>query len=190
MKKNFLLTLITACMPGFGQMYYGYMRRGFSLALYFWVGMGVSVLLESPLFMFLLIALWGYAFFDTFRLRNWQETLPMPKDDYVPPFAFWKTGLGGFPKTNGAFISKAIGWGLVVVGSLLLVRSIFADYWYEFVYFSAFGSIVRYLPLIALCIGMIVLGVRILRGNREDKSMPVAPSQENNDPGAPPLAGG
>ena len=35
MKKNALLTFIFACIPGAGQMYYGYMKRGTSLLVYF-----------------------------------------------------------------------------------------------------------------------------------------------------------
>ena len=31
MKKNALLTFIFACVPGAGQMYYGYMQRGLAL---------------------------------------------------------------------------------------------------------------------------------------------------------------
>ena len=33
MKKNGLLTFIFACIPGAGQMYYGYMQRGLSIAM-------------------------------------------------------------------------------------------------------------------------------------------------------------
>ena len=31
MKKNGFLTFIFACIPGAGQMYYGYMQRGLSI---------------------------------------------------------------------------------------------------------------------------------------------------------------
>ena len=31
MKKNGILTLLFACIPGAGQMYQGYMKRGLSL---------------------------------------------------------------------------------------------------------------------------------------------------------------
>ena len=33
MKKNGFLTFIFACIPGAGQMYYGYMQRGLSIAI-------------------------------------------------------------------------------------------------------------------------------------------------------------
>ena len=39
MKKNALLTFIFACVPGAGQMYYGYMQRGLSLIALFCGGL-------------------------------------------------------------------------------------------------------------------------------------------------------
>ena len=33
MKKNGILTLLFACIPGAGQMYQGYMKRGLSLCI-------------------------------------------------------------------------------------------------------------------------------------------------------------
>ena len=35
MKKNGILTLLVACIPGAGQMYQGYMKRGLSLITMF-----------------------------------------------------------------------------------------------------------------------------------------------------------
>ena len=35
MKKNGILTLLFACIPGAGQMYQGYMKRGLSLITMF-----------------------------------------------------------------------------------------------------------------------------------------------------------
>ena len=35
MKKNAILTFLCACVPGAGQMYYGYMQRGLSLITMF-----------------------------------------------------------------------------------------------------------------------------------------------------------
>ena len=43
MKKNSILTFLFACIPGAGQMYYGYMRRGLSVAIVFWLGCVVGI---------------------------------------------------------------------------------------------------------------------------------------------------
>ena len=64
MKKNALLTFIFACIPGAGQMYYGYMRRGLSLVTLFCVASGIGVIIPPILLATPII--WMYAFFDTF----------------------------------------------------------------------------------------------------------------------------
>ena len=42
MKKNGFLTFCFACIPGAGQMYYGYMKRGLSLITLFCIGVGLG----------------------------------------------------------------------------------------------------------------------------------------------------
>ena len=46
MKKNNFLTFLFACIPGAGQMYYGYMRRGLSMILIFCLTCMVATLLR------------------------------------------------------------------------------------------------------------------------------------------------
>ena len=63
MKKNAFLTFIFACIPGAGQMYYGYMRRGLSLITLFCVASAIGALIPPVLLAVPII--WMYAFFDT-----------------------------------------------------------------------------------------------------------------------------
>ena len=67
MLKNGFLTFCCAFIPGAGQMYQGYMKRGLSLILTAClIGMVSSLL--NPV-MLLLVVVWMYSFFDTFNLR-------------------------------------------------------------------------------------------------------------------------
>ena len=69
MKKNGILTLLFACIPGAGQMYQGYMKRGLSLITMFCLfiilgsttGLDALVVGGSVVYM--------YSFFDTLNLR-------------------------------------------------------------------------------------------------------------------------
>ena len=45
MKKNGILTLLFACIPGAGQMYQGYMKRGLSLITMFCLFIILGILL-------------------------------------------------------------------------------------------------------------------------------------------------
>lgn len=68
-RKHGLLLFLCACIPGCGQMYQGYMKRGTSL-----LGLGCLVIALTSILSLgelalLLPLLWLYAFFDTYNLR-------------------------------------------------------------------------------------------------------------------------
>ena len=63
MKKNAFLTFLFACIPGAGQMYYGYMRRGLSLIVMCCVAAGVGSIL--PPIMLAVPVIWMYALIPT-----------------------------------------------------------------------------------------------------------------------------
>ena len=67
MKKNGILTLLFAFIPGAGQMYQGYMKRGLSLVLMA-AAIGMAAMLIPPI-AFALLVVFMYSFFDTFNLR-------------------------------------------------------------------------------------------------------------------------
>lgn len=64
MKKNGFLTFIFACIPGAGQMYYGYMQRGLSIAMMLILCVMAATVINPLLFLCLVI--WMYSFFDTY----------------------------------------------------------------------------------------------------------------------------
>ena len=81
MLKNGFLTFCCAFIPGAGQMYQGYMKRGLSLILMACcIGMVSSLL--NPV-MLLLVVVWMYSFFDTFNLRAQIIADTAPEDDRV-----------------------------------------------------------------------------------------------------------
>ena len=84
MLKNGFLTFCCAFIPGAGQMYQGYMKRGLSLILTAClIGMVGSLL--NPVLL-LLVVLWMYSFFDTFNLRAQIIADTAPEDDYLVHF--------------------------------------------------------------------------------------------------------
>ena len=68
MLKNGFLTFCCAFIPGAGQMYQGYMKRGLSLITMFCVAFGAGTLL-GVLYVAMPIV-WMYSFFDTFNLLS------------------------------------------------------------------------------------------------------------------------
>ena len=105
MKKNALLTFIFACIPGAGQMYYGYMQRGLSLITLFCACFILGAL-ASPLAVTCFIV-WMYSFFDTYDLIR-HLAAGDPKADGLMLLGDWSDLKRLIPKHN-----RLLGWGLV-----------------------------------------------------------------------------
>ena len=68
-RKSGFLTFCFACLPGAGEMYLGYMKRGLSVMIAFWGLIFVASLLNMGILGILAPIIWAYSFFDTFNLR-------------------------------------------------------------------------------------------------------------------------
>lgn len=164
MKKNGFLTFIAAIIPGCGQMYYGYMRRGVSLALWFWGILLVTVFTGLIPLAILLPIVWAYAFFDTFNIRalTYEQRLAFP-DGFIPSdVRMYQSKVGGFPLKNTGRIA---GWVLIVIGILILYNLLISRFsWSIYEFSPALGQILDSLPAIAVGVIVIIVGIRVLRG--------------------------
>lgn len=64
-KRNGFLTFCFACLPGAGQMFIGFMKRGISLMTIFFGIIALAGLLRMDLLLFAVPVVWFYSFFDT-----------------------------------------------------------------------------------------------------------------------------
>lgn len=180
MKKSQLLTVIFACIPGAGQMYYGYMQRGLSLICIFcfflMAGFEISGVLVLPA-----AIVWMYSFFDTYDLIRYAAA-GQPKEDkllFVGDMDDFKKGI--FP--NG----KIFGWLLIGLGILgvyqVLVNSwlggLLSELYYDSTAVRILRRVLRDIPTLAVAcllifVGMWLLGFRpAKRGSRQDASQDV-----------------
>lgn len=178
MKKNALLTVIFACIPGAGQMYYGYMRRGLSLVTLFCVASGIGVIIPPILLATPII--WMYAFFDTYDLIRYLVSGNPKPDDFI-----WgdRIDLGRF-KTFTPRGNRIIGWVLVACGVWVLFDSwvapilhdVFITLGIEYLYYNLVGQ----LPTIIVAGLLIYFGIRLLGrsgGNNSANTMPPYPGE-------------
>lgn len=178
MKKNALLTFIFACIPGAGQMYYGYMRRGLSLVTLFCVASGIGVIIPPILLATPII--WMYAFFDTYDLIRYLVSGSPKPDDFI-----WgdRIDLGRF-KTFTPRGNRIIGWVLVACGVWVLFDSwvapilhdVFITLGIEYLYYNLVGQ----LPTIIVAGLLIYFGIRLLGrsgGNNSANTMPPYPGE-------------
>ena len=158
MKKNGLLTFIFACIPGAGQMYYGYMQRGLSIAMILILCVMAATVVEPLLFLCLVI--WMYSFFDTYDLIR-HLAAGEPKDDDLLLPANWDNIRAILPQHN-----KLLGWGLIAFGVWALYDILIAD-WMTTVLEHFFGygyayDIIHGIPNILVGILLVVAGIKLL----------------------------
>lgn len=166
MLKNGLLTLLFAFIPGAGQMYQGYMKRGLSLML-MCCAICVLAVLFSPIAFFLLLV-FMYSFFDTLNLRAQIALGNAPADDYLVHLDPKDKRLARLLLDS----HKLVGWLLIAFGALIayqnLIMNIFGDLVYRWGHsspvFRALYLVMASLPDVVVCVVLIVCGVWLVKG--------------------------
>ena len=113
MKKNGILTLLFACIPGAGQMYQGYMKRGLSLITMFCLCIIVGSATGLDALVVGCIVVYMYSFFDTLNLRAQLAAEKAPEDDYLVHFDWHDARMTQFMGES----HKLVGWGLIALGA-------------------------------------------------------------------------
>lgn len=182
MLKNGLLTLLFAFIPGAGQMYQGYMKRGLSLMLMCCV-VCVLAMLFSPIAFFLLLV-FMYSFFDTLNLRAQIALGNAPADDYLVHLDPKDKRLARLLLDS----HKLVGWLLIAFGALIayqnLIMNILGDLVYRWGHsspvFRALYLVMDSLPDVVVCVVLIVCGVWLVKGPHPAKK-PDAPKDVPED---------
>ena len=171
MKKNGILTFLFAFVPGAGQMYQGYMKRGLSLITLFFLCIMAGMLLE-PLALTALIV-WMYSFFDTFNLRAQFIAGTAPTDDYLVHINWKDKRMLDFMMDS----HKLVGWALIALGAMVayqnIIMRVLGDVMWRWgqnsPFFRAVYLMLEQLPQIVVCVALIICGVWLVRGPKGKK---------------------
>ena len=171
MLKNGLLTLLFAFIPGAGQMYQGYMKRGLSLMLMCCV-IGVLAMLFAPIALFLMLV-FMYSFFDTLNLRAQIALGNAPADDYLVHLDPKDKRLARLLLDS----HKLVGWGLIALGAIVFYNNIIMRVLGDVMWrwgqdnpvFRAIYLMLDALPQIVVCVALIVCGMWLVRGPKNKK---------------------
>ena len=166
MQKNGILTFLFAFIPGAGQMYQGYMKRGLSLILICCAICMVAALISPAAFF--LIVVWMYSFFDTFNLRAQIATGTAPTDDYLVHFDPKDKRLVQMMLDS----HKLVGWTLIAFGVLVAYENILMNALNDLMwrwgknnpFFRAFYLVMDQLPQVVVCVALIVCGIWLVKG--------------------------
>ena len=173
MKKNGFLTFIFACIPGAGQMYYGYMQRGLSLITMFIACFIVGAII-NPL-VALAIIVWMYSFFDTYDLVR-HLAAGDPKEDGL-------LLVGNFDDVKKLIPqhTKLVGWGLIGFGVWALYDLLIGNWVYKILTnvlgYGHAWDIINGIP------NLVVGGLLVFAGF---KLLNMHPAKKNSDDELPP----
>ena len=173
MKKNGILTLLFACIPGAGQMYQGYMKRGLSLITMFCLFIIVGSATGLDALVVGCIVVYMYSFFDTFNLRAQFIAGTAPADDYLVHFNTKDARLTLFFRDS----HKLVGWALIALGAMVayqnIIMRVLGDVMWRWgqnsPFFRAVYLMLDELPEVVVCVALIVCGVWLVRGPKGKK---------------------
>ena len=167
-RKHGLLLFLTSCIPGCGEMYQGYMKRGMSILTIFCGIFALAVLLEIGALAVLMLPVWLFSFFDSYNLRAQTEADATPADAYL----FCLSDMDS-RRMNDLLRKRhsLVGWGLVLLGVYVLFETvagrlvnIICEYLGEW---WLYEIVMRDLPRLAVTVGIIALGVWFIRGPKK-----------------------
>lgn len=162
MKKNGFFTFCFSFIPGAGQMYQGYMKRGVSIMVIFAIFVALLAIVSTPIFMIPLPIIFAYSFFDTYNIRNRIGTPSETADEYIwNNFKSEKLGIDF--KSNKK--NKVIGIVMLLVGIYILLNNILVDVSYRLNIdwlVDLIRFIIRYAPPMAIALFSIWYGVRLI----------------------------
>ena len=197
MKKNGILTLLFACIPGAGQMYQGYMKRGLSLITMFCLFIIVGSATGLDALVVGCIVVYMYSFFDTFNLRAQIIAENAPADDYLVHINWKDKRMQDFMMDS----HKLLGWGLIALGAMVayqnIIMRVLGDVMWRWgqnnPFFRAVYLMLEQLPQIVTCVALIVCGLWLVRGpkGKKNRKKPEPPQDEDfteytaADPAAP-----
>ncbi|MBO5477918.1 MAG: hypothetical protein J6A15_09235 [Clostridia bacterium] len=162
MKKNLFFTLCFSFVPGAGQMYQGYMKRGISILILFAAFCAIFATVAMPIFAIPLPVLYIYSFFDTFNIRNTIDKENKQEDKYL-----WDTS--DLEELKNSFnvpsAKKLIGILLIFVGIYMILCNILPQILYDLDlnevarYLRDLGS---YITPITIALLSIVFGLKLI----------------------------
>lgn len=162
MKKNLFFTFCFSFIPGAGQMYQTYMKRGLSFMILFGISIALMAIIGSPIFAIPIPIILAYSFFDTYNIRQ-KLTDGIKEDDC---FLFKGNEIEKIlGKVDNYKKNSFVGWILIIVGVYLLLNSVLMPILYRFELYFIYETlrlIMNYVPSIVIAAISISVGVKFI----------------------------
>ena len=163
-RKNAFLTFLTSLIPGVGQMYQGYMKRGLSMSIVLCISIAICTLFGTPILALPILVIIAYSFFDTYNIYNRKEDY-LKEDEYL-----WNLeNKNNILKFDLSKRHRIIGFILVFIGMYIIFTTLFRSLsnMFELDWLNTFVYLVeRYLPMIVISAISISFGIKLLSKNK------------------------
>lgn len=168
MKRKFFVFCFSF-IPGAGQMYQGYMKRGLSFMLLFG-GTCVLSAVTVEEFLFLLPVIWAYSFFDAFNIARMTPLEKEQKPDCL------LINIEYFAKDDfNALYAKRHRWlgiGAIVFGMLMLYNNFIAPILWQVYYayeMKWLAQMLNRVPSFIIAVSLVFIGYRMLKSYSKKK---------------------
>ena len=166
-KKSSFLAFISSLIPGAGEMYIGFMRRGLSIMLVFWGLIFTAVWLNMDSLLFGMPIIWFYSFYETHNLRSLPEAeLAVMEDEYFHFFNMKADRAKYLQKKYRslfALVLIVIGFSILWNNMYDIIEDIVPNYIEDVLY-----SIGHYFPQLLIGCAIISLGFWLILGKKKE----------------------
>ena len=166
-KKSSFLTFAFSLIPGAGQMYMGFMKRGVSLMSSFFLFIFLGAWLQLGLVLLVLPIIWFYSFFDTHNLHSTpDDEFYTLEDDYILYPEIGKDKIKAL-QSKYRYIFATV---LIIIGFSILWNNVYdlLDRLLPNYIRNLFYSFGHFFPQLFIGFAIILLGVYLIRGKKEE----------------------
>lgn len=179
-KKSRFWTFCFSFIPGVAEMYMGFMKMGLSLMAIFWGLIAIATVLELGPVMFVALIAWFYSFFHAQNIAHSPDDVFYAlEDDYLIHVTDGESKGRDFVKTYRKIIAAV----LIFIGIVLVWQSMMSLMWGflpDMVY-SILRSFGYRLPRLVVGIAIIILGVVMIRGKKQELDDAAREDESSND---------
>lgn len=165
-KKRGFWTFCFSLIPGAGEMYLGFMKRGVSMMCIFFGWLAFCGTFHFDVGLFVLPVVWFYSFFQVHNLVSLpDEEFYQQEDDYLILHMDKAAGVDKWERGKVKFIAVA----LIFIGGYMIVNTVWKIFWdvlphwlYDELYMVRDG-----VPRIVISLILIAFGIYLIRGKKE-----------------------
>lgn len=166
-KRSGFIRFLLSFLPGAGEMYMGFMKMGVSLMAVFFGLVSISMVLESGILLFIDTIVWFYSFFHVHNLAGMSdEEFYAVEDEYLLPL----DEINLKEKKLSEESRKIVSICLIILGVVLTYQGLermLCAYIPDWIY-NMIAQITNSLPKIIIGLAIIYIGVKMIRGKKEE----------------------